>query len=202
MINYVKGDLFDFVSQTESEYDITFIPHIVNTYGYWASGFVCAVESNCPAAKSRYDSLFDGPHSAYEYGKENYWLLGANQVIFTNTRKTAIINMFAQLFGGDRPLRYNALTKCMDGVGDSIQTSEHKVRIVAPMFGSLRAGGNWDFIEKLVEDCWISRGIDTTIVEYIHSQINSQCQKCYKQEKPLFRMPNSLYYCRHCYSER
>ncbi|MCA9313845.1 hypothetical protein KDA08_06055 [Candidatus Saccharibacteria bacterium] len=202
MIKYVQGDLFDYIKEFSDDPTITFIPHIVNTYGYWASGFVVAVEKFCPLAKQNYESLFID--HAFERGMPNETLLGNNQLVLVE-RNQCIVNMFAQLFGGNRPLRYDALAKCMATLGDRANEAVkdgHQVRIVAPKFGSLRAGGDWDFVEKLVEDCWISRGLDTTIIEYPHKQIVSRCQQCNQKAMPLFLMPNRQYFCRGCYSQR
>ena len=40
---------------------------------------------------------------------------------------------------------------------------DENARIVCPMFGSGLAGGNWLFIEKLIEDCWLDRLIEVTV---------------------------------------
>jgi hypothetical protein len=51
------------------------------------------------------------------------------------------------------------------------------------MFGSALAGGDWRFIEELITDCWLVRGIQVTVyylerfldedmIAYINSQGN------------------------------
>lgn len=172
MIKYEKGDLFEFI---KDGYDgVTMIPHVVNTYGLWASGFVVPVAKFMPEAKKKYNLMFDEDTDfhfidAFHRNCPNIGLLGYNQYIESDDKKFFVVNMFAQLFGIDRPLRYNSLARCMDNLGERCKYADYaskNVRIVAPKFGSLRAGGNWDFIEKLIEDCWICEGIDTTIIEY------------------------------------
>jgi hypothetical protein len=41
------------------------------------------------------------------------------------------------------------------------------VYICCPKFGSLRSGGNWDFILELIEEIWLNNGIDVTVCEYV-----------------------------------
>jgi hypothetical protein len=36
-------------------------------------------------------------------------------------------------------------------------------QIICPMFGSGLAGGDWNFVEKLIEDCWLRRDIPVTV---------------------------------------
>lgn len=42
----------------------------------------------------------------------------------------------------------------------------NKMSIHCPKFGSLRAGGNWEFILELINETWVDRGINVTIYEY------------------------------------
>jgi hypothetical protein len=54
-----------------------------------------------------------------------------------------------------RPLNYEALVKCMSNVRDTINSlDKEKIEIHCPKFGSGLAGGNWVFIEQLIEDMW------------------------------------------------
>jgi hypothetical protein len=55
----------------------------------------------------------------------------------------------------------------MVGVGKYIQNNfdkESKIQIHAPKFGCGLAGGNWNFIENLIQDIWNSYNI--TIYNY------------------------------------
>jgi hypothetical protein len=83
-----------------------------------------------------------------------------------------VANMYAQtgirsISTGDRskvnkkPIRYEYLVSCMTSVRDSLEADT----IVAPKFGSLRAGGNWSFIEELIEEIWCP-SFDVVICEY------------------------------------
>lgn len=213
-IQYKTGDLFEVI---KDGFDgITYIPHIVNTYGYWASGFVVPVAKFLPEAKMEYDSLF----KKFKVGEPNEDMLGNTQMIYDDSREFCVVNMFAQLFGCERPIKYNALVKCMEYIFDDIWCfyGINESRIIAPKFGSLRAGGNWDFIEKLIEDTWTSRGLDVTIVSFdeqkafsksqqkrISSQAGNstvlECEACCATDKGLiFFDGDNKFYCRECYN--
>jgi hypothetical protein len=53
----------------------------------------------------------------------------------------------------------------MDEIGEHIVASARASEIHAPKFGAGLACGNWDFIEELINECWIGRGIPVTIYE-------------------------------------
>lgn len=218
MIKYVNGDLFEYI---QDEYEgITYVPHVVNTENKWASGFVVAVQKHVQDIKTKYSSLCES------HKEDSKSLLGYTQFVrgsvdidsnrFKETigkgySKLYICNMFAQVFGGKRPLFYNALATCMDEIAyciEPVKMDGIPCRIVAPKFGSLRAGGNWDFIEKLIEDSWTRRGISVTIVSYEENKVfkkkkSNKCEQsgCSATNCPLYYYnPANAYYCRTCYN--
>ena len=75
-----------------------------------------------------------------------------------------------------KPIKYWALIKCMQDtltVIGILKSNElmfgdksSKYVIHCPKFGSLRSGGNFDFILELINETWIDRGIDVVIYEY------------------------------------
>lgn len=158
MIEYVKGDLFDNIPKGN-----VLIPHIVNDIGAWGSGFVIPLGEKFPEAKKRY----------LHRDKQCYQSLGRCQFVLCKLemdRGVTVANMCAQtgIMGhstGDRakvnskPIRYAALVKCLEKVEGYCKVSKdckHPVDILAPKFGSDRAGGNWDFIEELIEEIVVS----------------------------------------------
>ena len=165
MINYVNGDLFAAVKTEKRRYGI---PHIVNNIGAWGSGFVIPLGKSVPLAKARYKA--DCP------------VLGEVQVVpiiepgeWAHTKDLSLVfNMCAQngISGrstgpedkvNSKPIKYEALVKCMATVRQVLKTHEIDV-IYAAKFGSFRAGGNWSFIEELIEEMWSD--FDVTIFEF------------------------------------
>jgi len=148
---YVKGDLFDNIGGFNG---YTIIPHIVNSVGAWGSGFVVPLAKHFPQSKKMYLKHWES------------FNLGDVQFVRCSDSVT-VANMFAQegiLGQNSKPIRYTALLKCMENVRYVIDNSKTPCRIVAPKFGSLRACGNWELIEELIQEVWAD--LDVTIIEF------------------------------------
>lgn len=141
-MKYIKGDLFNFITPN------TIIPHVCNNAGAMSAGFVVPLCRRYPVVKIEYTS------SKLDLGDTQ----------FINVEPDVYVaNMIAQtLYDRPRPLRYDALVYCMEDV--ALDVEFNNLKILAPKFGSELAGGNWEFIECLIEDIW--EGLDVTIVEY------------------------------------
>lgn len=174
MINYIEGDLFEYI-KADQEPSPIIIPHVVNNKGSWGSGFVVPLGQHFPASKDAYlewhQYLSNGKSHKTTY--KNFSTsqlaplsdlnngLGDTQIIKINN-KIYVANMMAQVLGTDRPLYYNHLARCMDSVAKQARQLA-AVRIVCPSFGSNRAKGDWRFITELITDCWIKIGIPVTV---------------------------------------
>lgn len=133
------------------------IPHVCNNVNLFGAGFAASVAQEYPIVKDNYHLLgkkFLAEHPGYcqfvdvEYEKQY-------------DRKLIIANMIAQngirAKNNPRPLNYAYLIKSMLEVRAFILknfNSENPVEIHCPKFGSGLAGGNWRFIENLIEDIW------------------------------------------------
>lgn len=147
MINYIEGDLFAAIKAKPANTPII-VPHICNNKGGWGAGFVVPLGKHYPAAKANY--------------LRSKMRLGS--VGFTQCNNVLICNMVAQELGGDRPLYYNHLARCMDKV--AYKMGGYPYEIHAPAFGSGLAGGDWDIIKELIEDCWIRKCTPASINIY------------------------------------
>jgi hypothetical protein len=151
-INYVSGDIFKHIDNYKTD---IILPHIVNIKNCWGAGFVLPLTRKYPLAKTNYHQACD------MYKKNPDVLLGQTQIVLVQKEpQIKVANMFAQTLGGPRPLYYNYLARCMDNLK---WDCDKNTTIIAPMFGSGLAGGNWSFIEELIEDCWIIEGIPVVI---------------------------------------
>ena len=154
-LKYVEGDLFEYVDKCDTP---IIIPHVCNNQGVWGAGFVVPLGKKYPLAKTIY--LRNHLLGQLDLGSVDFIEVSDNIMV---------ANMIAQTLGGSRPLYYNDLAYCMDtiiGTKDDEFDKDTKGRfqkIVCPMFGSGLAGGDWNFIEKLIEDCWIREGWDVTV---------------------------------------
>jgi hypothetical protein len=161
MPTYIEGDLFDDAFDRP-----TIIAHVCNDKGGWGSGFVIPLAERFPESAACYRAWhankFEKEHIDHLIGWSTHPIFARGQTQYVRVQEDTIVaNMVAQTLGGARPLFYNDLARCMDHVADFDPDLNH--RIVCPMFGSGLAGGDWNVVERLIEDCWERRGIDVTV---------------------------------------
>lgn len=159
-ISTIKSNIFD-VSKNRVNDKFSgctvIIPHVCNNIGLFGAGFCHAVRNEYPVVASNYELLGKKIKLGYvQYVK----------VIEDPTYKHELIfaNMIAQngTIGKNnfRPLNYESLVRCMINVRETIKgLDKEKTEIHCPRFGSGLAGGNWNFIEDLIEDIWSSYNI-------------------------------------------
>jgi O-acetyl-ADP-ribose deacetylase (regulator of RNase III) len=169
MIKYVDGNLFDFID----DHNPVVIAHVCNDQGAWGAGFVLPLAAKYPVTKKAYINWYNATYKPdapmCSFSEEIYWTsdwcdLGEVQVLRCEPH-VFVCNMIAQKLGGDRPLYYNHLCRCMDGLADWMPQF-HLSHIICPQFGSGLAGGDWNIIEELINDCWVRVGIGVTVVRY------------------------------------
>lgn len=142
------------------------IPHVCNNINLFGAGFAAYIGSHYPIVKENFHML----GNKAKLGQTQFVLCETN-----NDYKHSIIvaNMIAQngvrTKNNIRPLNYAALVHCMCEVNSYIRDIKQKqeilkVEIHTPKFGSGLAGGDWLFIEKLIEDIW------TNYPVYIYSK--------------------------------
>lgn len=162
MLTETRGNLFEYVGQNPEK--ILVIPHVVNNKDAFGAGFVVPLMHLYPEAKKRYhtDKYYQNLGFVQYIPCTNHGDLDAKK------RNVLITNMCAQTLGGERPLFYNSLSRCMDNVArvvDGLITVDKTstVEIVCPRFGSALAGGNWEFIKELIHDCWVRNGLTVKV---------------------------------------
>lgn len=146
MIVYVDGD-----ATKPTQPGVQVICHICNDLGAWGKGFALAV-----------DKLSKDPKEYYlrqaKYGKN--FGLGQVQWTFVNPQ-LAVVNMIAQhgLRSGSnpKPLDGRALYRCLKKVDVACHAlirdpDDKRLTIHMPKIGSGLAGGDWTFIEAVI-DC-------------------------------------------------
>lgn len=166
-IEYIDGDIFGPI-KSQPETTTVFLPHVCNNRGVFGSGFVVPLAKNFPSARTLYQNWHHGASTSdAKYAGGSAFKLGATQIIEVSAKpRILVFNMIAQELGGIRPLHYNMLARCMD------QVAEHRelypnATIHCPLFGAGLAGGNWDIIEELIDDCWLRNHNIPTNVYYL-----------------------------------
>lgn len=161
-IMYTNHNLFESIKSrvTAGNNGATvFVPHVCNNVDSFGAGFAANVAEKYPSVKADYHML------GKKFLKDNS---GYAQVIKVYEdpkykHKLFFVNMIAQngIIGptNPRPLNYLSLARSMSHMSNYINThikfpSYENVEIHCPKFGSGLAGGNWNFIENLIEDIW------------------------------------------------
>ena len=155
-----KKSIFDIATENihlkENSYNVI-IPHICNNSNVFEIGFSDQINRKYPSVKTNYELL----------GK-NFLLKNPGYVQFndvdrnlSNNKRLIIASMIAQnglkSKTNKRPLNYAYLVKSMVLIKKFILqnfNSENKVIIMINKFELGSTGGNWKFIECLIEDIW------------------------------------------------
>jgi hypothetical protein len=152
-INYVTGDLFKLAPGDKP----IVIPHICNDLGKWGSGFVVPLGQEFPRAKAEY---LRWAEEQFDHERNIPFERGQVQIVRV-AQQVFVANMVAQkgLISPDNPhpIVYSALYNCMVKLFHQLiePWKGDPMSICAPKFGSLRAGGDWGVIEKLIVNNWV-----------------------------------------------
>lgn len=161
-LKFVKGDVTN--PQRTKDNEIVIIPHIVNNLKVMGAGVAYALKKKWPQVFETYkDSECELGTVSYSYVLDNGFI------------HTLIANMVGQdgLMNSNnpKPIKYLSVVKCMENVSNLCKgfvndNPDCNVVIHMPEFGSLRAGGNFDFILELVKEIWIGNGIDVVVYQF------------------------------------
>lgn len=162
-IVYSNKDLFSVITDRVSAGNngcTVFVPHVCNNIDLFGAGFAAQVAKNYPSVKTDYHLL------GKSFLKNN---LGYSQIlkVYEDPKfrhKLYFVNMVSQngvrSANNPRPLHYGALVKSMSQLTQYIYNNTgfahktEKIEIHSPKFGSGLAGGNWDFIQDIIDDIW------------------------------------------------
>lgn len=157
-INFYKNNIFDTTAsiiKAGNNGSTVIVPHVCNNVNLFGAGFALAVAEQYPIVKQNFHLLSNknklGSVQYITVMKDNHY---RRELIFANMiaqNKTISQN-------NSRPLNYEALVNCMIDVRahiNKLKDNEHdRVEIHCPKFGCGLAGGNWGFINDLIEDIW------------------------------------------------
>lgn len=168
-INYIEGDMFAKIAELKTQLNESatiIIPHICNDIGAWGAGFVIPLGRNYPEAQQSYLDWVKLKGMEQTRSTTPMFKLGETQFVIVQKKEPKIVvaNMIGQrgIGGPPRPIRYNAVSRCLDTVRD-YSLKKQIPAINAPMFGAGLAGGDWNFIEQLIQDSWINFGLSVNI---------------------------------------
>lgn len=191
MITKVQGDLFQGILEFPEH---VVIPHVCNNIGAFGAGFVVPLGRNFPEARDAYLRMPQRILGEVEFvtigkvtvahmiGQDGVGPKKVEGILVPPLRYDALDSCMRKVYkrvramemvGPNQPILQENSDKQPAVMVDPNQPSTHyskvvestePVRIAAPMFGAGLAGGEWEFIEKMIEDIWGS--LNVTIYIY------------------------------------
>ena len=168
-LRLVKSNIFEVtknIVQSKHLGSTIIVPHVCNNIGLFGAGFAAAVRESYPIVATNFELLGRKTKLGYvqyvRVMKDPEYL---HELIFANM----IAQNGLKNFKNPRPLNYVSLVACMSQIKSYIHSLQKNddtytnIEIHAPKFGSGLAGGNWNFIEHIIEDLWTN--IPTFIYE-------------------------------------
>jgi len=152
-----KSNLFEAIHNRVKSKDkgsTVMIPHICNNVGLFGGGFTAGISKYFPIVKENFHMLGASSKlgtsqyvSVFRNAKYNYEIIFCNMIVE---------NMNTDI---SRNLNYGALVYSMVDIKHYIHKYKQlndniRVEIHCPKIGSGSAGGNWHFVEALIEDIW------------------------------------------------
>lgn len=159
-IKILRSNIFEIstkIVQSKNLGNTIIIPHVCNNVGLFGAGFANAVRKKFPIVATNFELLGRKTKLGYvQYVTVLRDKEYEHELIFANMiAQNGIISP-----NNPRPLNYEALMKCMIDVRHHIKgLDKEKIQIHCPKFGSGLAGGNWVFIQNLIEDIWSQKDI-------------------------------------------
>lgn len=144
MIRYVRGDA------TQPICKPAIITHICNDFGGWGSGFVVAISRRWRQPESVY-------RLKYQQARSENSLLRLGDVQFVDVDDEIVVaNLIGQhkyitVSSNEKPIRYEAVREGLFTVARQAEQTGYSIHM--PRIGCGLAGGSWDRIEPMIEEC-------------------------------------------------
>ncbi|MES2732699.1 MAG: Appr-1-p processing protein [Bacteroidota bacterium] len=150
--NYVTGD----ATQPQGN-GLKVITHICNDIGGWGRGFVLALSKRWKQPEKEYRQWYESGQN-FQLGEVQFVQVEADVVIanIIGQHKVSATN-------GVPPIRYEAVRKGLQKV--SQYALDHQASVHMPRMGAGLAGGQWEEIEKIVEEELTQKGIVVTVYD-------------------------------------
>lgn len=129
--------MIEFINQNILESDETIILHGCNCQGIMGAGIALQIKSNFPNVYQEYKKEYD----------KNGLMLGSVQYVSCN-EKLFINAMTQKNIGRGRQVSYDAIEQCLITVNEDLKGNT----ISMPKIGCGLGGGNWNIIEKIIEE--------------------------------------------------
>jgi O-acetyl-ADP-ribose deacetylase (regulator of RNase III) len=163
-LNYVNNDITHPIGDGQK-----IIIHVVNDLGVMGAGVAKALYTQWPSVRLKYLRWFKGlPQMGISIINEPEFGLGKNQYMSVDC-DTIVCNMVGQQgIGNDGkglpPIRYEALASCLNDV--ALKAIYFNASVHLPyLMGCGLAGGDWNKVEKLLENSLCSNSIPVIVYD-------------------------------------
>jgi hypothetical protein len=186
-INYIVGDATDPVF-VPGKIGPRVITHVCNDIGVWGAGFVMALSARNELPEVLYRRWWSDGQKGLTYPPFQLgWVRLAPYCTENDASGAArgggpllVANMIAQhgvgRQNGNVPLRIEALSACLEAVGEFVSASEGTVHM--PRIGCGLAGGRWEEIEGIIQTSLCERGIPVFVYDLPGTQpVQNNIQK-------------------------
>ena len=149
-----------------------YVIHCCNNFGRMGAGVARALMEKWPAVRERYIQW-----SLQQGGLR----LGDIQVVNVED-SVAVVNMIGQhgiryADDGTPPIRYDAMRACLNEVYELAKTDgtdmEDASVHVPYLCGCALAGGEWNIVESLLQECLADKGIRVVVYDIFNQRENS-----------------------------
>lgn len=159
MLTYIKGDVTNPLIKDDT---YLVLPHIVNDAGRMGSGVAKALFTRWADVRYKYLKWYAEPNTTFALGETQFLQVEPYMCVANMVAQHNLISL-----DNPHPIKYDALEKCMLSVRDQcLGKFTSRADIIAPKFGSERAGGDWKLIEQMIIEIWSNSNINVMVYEF------------------------------------
>ena len=156
VLTYLTGD----ATQPQGD-GMKFLIHSCNSIGRWNAGFVKALSKRWKLPERAYLQW-----AARVREQNDLMPLGAIQTVVVEA-DIKVINIIGQSgvrsADNPKPVDYGALVDAFDKI--AVEALKLNAAVHCPRLGAGLGGGDWNHIEKLLEVCFVNKGINVFVYD-------------------------------------
>lgn len=157
-IKYVKGDATKPIGKGQK-----IIVHVCNDIGAWGAGFVLALSKLWKEPEATYRAL-----SNYILGDIHLIRVEKDIFVCNLIGQEGTISRPVRIGKPLPPVRYVAIESGLKELATMLNMGDKPklASVHMPMIGSGLAGGNWNIIERIIEETLCAEGISVTVYQF------------------------------------
>lgn len=151
------------------------IVHICNDIGGWGRGFVAALSRRWKEPELNYRAWHQGKGDIpFELGQVQFVPVTADLIVANLIGQRDIKRSKDQSKSSLPPIRYEAVRKGLKSI--ALRANQLQASIHMPRIGCGLAGGNWEEIQKIVEEELSAKDIEVYVYDLPHKLADKSAQ--------------------------